>query len=167
MLRLASRSQTTKEIAMTEYKIHTYKKAVDGTLYSLAKSELGDGSRWKEFLLETSPNSGQWKPATESYLDGVRVKIPLVSPPAVSSDFSNLTITAPDGVNLRSGPGTQHGVLIPGIENKNKPFQYRISSVRADGQYVWAEVTDNHGNSKGWICVKEGNNYYAVPNIDA
>ena len=57
----------------------------------------------------------------------------------------NMTVTVSrDGVNIRSGPGTNYSKV--GVANKGKKLA--ITKVQQGGTYLWGKFSD------GWICLK-------------
>jgi hypothetical protein len=156
---------------MTDYKIYTFTKAHDYTLWNLAEKEFGPGhgGKWKEFLLETSPNNNVWVPAHEPYGDNIRVKIPTTTPPVVSSEFDgNLTVIASDGVNIRAHHFVPDTILVSDAVTKNKSYKYKKNSLTAKDASgrVWVEVLiDETNHTTGWLPIS-GPSVLGNPNSD-
>jgi hypothetical protein len=144
---------------MTDYEIHTFTKAHDYTLWSLAEKKFGPGhgAKWKEFLLETKPNSDVWAPAHEPYGDNIRVKIPLTTPPIDSSEFDGkVTVTASWGVNIRAHHKVPDTVLVTDKQSKGKFYKYKKSSLteKDDTGRIWVEVLiDETKHTTGWLPI--------------
>lgn len=86
-------------------------------------------------------------------------------------EIARLTVATDGGVNLRRGPALDYPILLPGNQTNNKSFDYRISSLVTDKNgLTWAEVKIDppvDWANRGWLCVKQGVNYYTTPHLDA
>ena len=69
----------------------------------------------------------------------------IVTVPAPNPDQAQITVTAADGVNVRSGPGTDYPIVATLLKG------YTVSVTKIDPTTGWLQVPLPGGEQAGWI----------------
>lgn len=146
-------------VIYTEYVV----KPGEETRHQIARDHLYDESRFQEIL--------GWKNSTYYEITVKLTPGEVVLYPPVSDDIGIFKITASSGSNIRNGHGLNFNPPIYSAPT-NSVFRYSKKSLFVESTRLWVEVrtfTDakNIIHSTGWLCVKDGNEHYTNPPIDA
>lgn len=120
-----------------------------------------------------SLDPGDWDPmltlldqllASVEYTGGTTEVVPTIEPPTPEPQVPNGTVTAPLGVNLRSGPGTS----FPVIGGLDYQVTFAITGRSADGLW-WVTPIQGAPNNQGWVSASfvQASNTAAVPIVPA
>ena len=120
-----------------------------------------------------SLDPGDWDPmltlldqvlASVEYTGGTTEVVPTIEPPTPEPQVPNGTVTAPLGVNLRSGPGTS----FPVIGGLDYQVTFAITGRSADGLW-WVTPIQGAPNNQGWVSASfvQASNTASVPIVPA